>query len=99
MEHKSCAKDNHQEDTMKINNLEHAWIWIWYNDVTRVFVLLGLPVVPIVLIVSVMFGPGEYLRTVALVTYMLFFVWMVIDNDYSKLRRIGMNEYRKKLKN
>lgn len=82
---------------METNRLKRAWIWIWYNDITRLCVLLGLPVIPVMLIAMSIFGPGEYLRTVAGAAYILFFGWAMIDNDYSNLRRIGMNEYRKKI--
>ena len=82
---------------MEKNKFKRAWIWIWYNDITRIFVLLGLPVIPILIIVSTIFGDGEYLRVVAVVTYVVFFGWALIDNNYSNLRRIGMNEYRKKI--
>jgi len=82
---------------METNRLKRAWIWVWYNDITRICVLLGLPVIPVVLLTAMIVGPGEYLRTVAWITYILFFGWALIDNDYSNLRRIGMNEYRKKI--
>ena len=82
---------------METNKLKRAWIWFWYNDITRMCIFLGLPVVPVVVLTGLAFGPGEYLRTVAVLTYVLFFVWALIDNDYSNLRKIGMNEYRKKI--
>jgi len=79
------------------NKFKRAWIWFWYNDITRIFIIIGLPIIPIVLLVAYLFGTGEYLRNVALITYGFFLCWLMIDNDYSKLRRIGMDEYRKKL--
>ena len=82
---------------METNKFKRAWLWIWYNDITRLCVLLGLPVLPVIMVCYLAFGPGEYLRTVAGVAYIGFFVWALIDNDYSNLRRIGMNEYRKKI--
>lgn len=82
---------------METNKFIRAWIWFWYNDITRLCVLIGVPVIPVVAATTAVFGPGEYLRTVAGVTYVLFFAWALIDNDYSNLRRIGMNEYRKKI--
>ena len=85
------------EVAMETNKLKRAWIWLWYNDVTRFAVLLGLPIIPVILLVAYFFGVGEYLRTVAMFAYMFTFGWMIIDNDYSNLRRIGMTEYRKKI--
>ena len=82
---------------METNKLKRAWIWLWYNDVTRFAVQLGLPIIPVILLVAYFFGVGEYLRTVAMFAYMFTFGWMIIDNDYSNLRRIGMTEYRKKI--
>lgn len=82
---------------METNKFKRAWIWLWYNDITRLCVLFGLPVIPVILITILIFGTGEYLRTVSGVTYILFFGWALFDNDYSNLRRIGMNEYRKKI--
>lgn len=82
---------------METNKFKRAWIWLWYNDVTRFCVILGLPVFPVTTIFHLVFGPGEYLRIIAVVTYIGFFTWAIIDNDYSNLRRIGMNEHRKKI--
>lgn len=83
---------------MAINKFTRAWIWLWYNDCTRLAVLFGIPVIPVVLLSAYLFGTGEYLRHVAGVTYIIFFSWAIIDNDYSNLRRIGMDEYRRKIK-
>lgn len=82
---------------MEKNRLKRAWIWIWYNDVTRICVLMGLPVIPLIFVIAIVFGHGEYLRILALVAYGVLVGWAMIDNDYSNLRRIGMNEYRKKI--
>ena len=82
---------------METNKFKRAWIWFWYNDITRVCILMGLPVMPTVFAVGFFFGAGEYLRVVAMLTYALTFGWVMFDNDYSNLRRIGMNEYRKKI--
>jgi len=79
------------------NKFKRAWIWLWYNDITRLCVLFGLPVVPVLLFAIIIFGLCEYLRTLAVLTYVGFFVWALIDNDYSNLRKIGMDEYRRKI--
>ena len=80
------------------NKYKRAWIWFWYNDVTRFCVLFGIPVIPVLLVSVALFGTGEYLQALGVGTYMFFFGLALLDNDYSNLRRIGMNEYRKKLK-
>lgn len=82
---------------METNKFKRAWIWFWYNDITRMCILMGLPIIPVVLAVGFIFGFGEYLRGVAMFTYAFTFGWALLDNDYSNLRRIGMNEYRKKI--
>lgn len=77
--------------------LVRAWIWLWYHDYTRLALMLGLHL-PLVLLLSAwLFGTGEYLRTVALLTYGATFAWLMLDNDYSNLRRIGLNESRRPL--
>ena len=82
---------------METNKFIRAWIWFWYNDITRLCIILGLPVIPVIAVVAAVFGPGEYLRTVAGFTYIFIFGWALLDNDYSNLRRIGMDEHRKKI--
>lgn len=79
------------------NRIKRAWIWLWYNDVTRFCVIAGVPIIPITAATCAFFGPGEYLRNVSACAYLAIFLWACIDNDYSNLRRIGLNEYRKKL--
>ena len=79
------------------NKLVIAWIWFWYNDATRICIMLGVPIVPALVVAYYIFCPGEYLRWVAATTYLLFFGWAGADNDYSNLRRIGLNEYRRKM--
>ena len=84
-------------DNSPVTPIERAWIWFWYNDATRLLMLIGVPVVPVVALCAVVFGPGEYLRAVALATYGGLVGWALVDNDYSKLRKIGRDEYRRKM--
>ena len=79
------------------SKIERGWIWLWYNDITRLCVLTGVPSLLIVFICFLLFGSGEYLRIIAGFSYVVFFVWASVDNDYSKLRRIGMTEFRRKI--
>lgn len=73
------------------------WIWFWYWDVTRIFCMLGLPVLPLVWLLAYVGVSGEERRTYCLIAYFSMFCWMALDSDYSKLRRIGLDEYRNPL--
>lgn len=79
------------------NKFKRAWIWFWYNDITRICIITGLPIIPILLLCCYLFGTGEYLRGVAMFSYCFFVGWAFLDNDYSNLRKIGLDEYRRKL--
>jgi hypothetical protein len=59
--------------------------------------MLGIPAIPVTLASWLIFGQGEYLREVAMFTYLFFVACALFDNDYSNLRRIGMDEYRNKI--
>lgn len=86
-----------QDVEMETNKMVRAWIWFWYNDATRICIMIGVPIMPALIVSYAIFGPGEYLREVAMATYLLFFGWAMADNDYSNLRRIGLDEHRRKL--
>ncbi len=79
------------------NKLKRKWIWIWYNDTTRLLTMLGIPTLLLAFVCASLFGVGEYISGVCATHYVAMFGWMLIDNDYSNLRRIGMNEYREKI--
>ena len=83
---------------METNKFKRAWIWFWYNDVTRWGTVLGIPSIFMVVVVYGLFGWGEYLLCIAVISYIIFLAWAIIDNNYSNLRRIGMDEYRNKIK-
>jgi len=82
----------------KIGKLHAAWIWFWYNDMTRTFFV----VIPThyLIIVPVLLWSGMDVKSIGDILwpiYGLILAWAFIDNDYSNLRKIGLNEYRKKL--
>ena len=80
------------------NKFIRAWIWFWYNDITRVCILLGLHLIltiPLLILVGV---SGESLKTIVMAQYVFMIVWAVADNDYSNLNRIGLSVNRKPLK-
>mgnify|MGYP001250052153 CR=1 FL=1 len=83
----------------EINPLKRAWIWFWYNDVVRFLVILiptyFVVVIPLLFFVGV---PPKYMGNTLSLIYMIGCVWAMLDNDYSNLRRIGLDEYRKPLK-
>jgi len=82
---------------MEKNRFKRAWIWMWYNDITRLCALIGLPTAALILVIGFVFGFGEYLRVVAMLHYYVMLGWMLLDNDYSNLKRIGLNEHREKI--
>lgn len=83
---------------IETNKFKRAWIWVWYSETTRILVLTGLPALLITMAMGATFGSGEYLRVIAGFSYAFLFGWGVIDNDFSNLRRIGLDEYRNKIK-
>lgn len=85
------------EYKQETNKFKRLWIWLWYNDITRLSIMIGLPLIPMAIICIFLFGGGEYLRYLLLTMYTFLICWMLIDNDYSNLRRIGMNEYRERI--
>jgi hypothetical protein len=56
------------EVVMETNKFKRAWIWFWYNDITRICILMGMPIIPVVFTVGFIFGFDEYLRGVAQTT-------------------------------
>jgi len=66
------------------------WIWFWYCDVTRLLIpLCGLHLVAVIPLMAFLGIDGEDRRTGAMVAYVLVLCWAMLDNDYSKLYRIG----------
>jgi hypothetical protein len=80
------------------NKFKRAFIWIWYNDVFRLICMMGVPVLPVFISMVVLGFPIELVKTVTAVLYVLLIGVLWLFNDYSNLRRIGMDEYRKRLK-
>ena len=82
---------------METNKYKRAWIWFWYNDITRICILLGAPLIPVAAMLMLLNINPEIIRKICVTIYAMLFAWMIMDNDYSNLRRIGMDEYRRKL--
>ncbi len=78
--------------------LVRAWIRFWYNDATRLVMMLGVPLLPLVLLLAYLGIDGELRRGLTMGAYVLLFGWMMLDNDYSNLRRIGLDENRRPLR-
>lgn len=75
-----------------------AWIWFWYNNATRLFVVL-FPSYFIFLIPALQHVGLEdqtFRQTLSFV-YLAVFGWAVLDNDYSNLERIGLDVERRPL--
>jgi len=83
---------------METNKIKHFWIWFWYNDTTRLCVLFGayLPLIAIFLYRAGL--DAEAIKRTIIFIYLAVIVWAIVDNDYSKLRHIGLDEHRRKLK-
>ena len=81
---------------MEKNKIKIAWIWLWYNDITRVFIVL-IPTYFVVLIPFMLYigVPENAFSNILSIVYVIVLVWGVCDNDYSNLRRIGLDEYRR----
>lgn len=86
-----CVK---KQETRK---LVRAWIWFWYNDVTRLAVLLGVPAVLAAVVLAWLGVDGEARKSGVLATYVVGLIWALLDNDYSQLNRIGLSVYRRPL--
>lgn len=55
--------------------------WFWYNNMTRIVLLLGGHMV-ILLPIMLLFGAdASTIKVVALVTWLALYVWMVSDNQ------------------
>ncbi len=78
--------------------LVRAWIGFWYNDTTRLLCLVGLPLLPLAGVLALLGIDGVWRERLTLGAYGALFVWMFLDNDYSRLRHIGLDEYRNPLK-
>lgn len=89
-----------QEKTEKrfLTKINHFWIWFWYSDLTRMFVVL-IPsyfviLIPLLVWIEV---PESYFASILSFCYFFVFFVAMMDNDYSNLRKIGLDEYRRKL--
>jgi len=78
--------------------MKKAWIWFWYNQWTRIFVVL-IPTYFVILIplLKLLGVPEETFNKYLGLIYMGIFWWAVFDNDFSKLRHIGLDEHRRPL--
>ncbi len=81
-----------------IYKLHYFWIWFWYNTTTRIlFVLIPghfIFSVPLMFYLNVQ---PELFKDILIFSYIFVITIAIIDNDFSKLRKIGLDEYRKKL--
>lgn len=83
----------------KISKLHAAWIWFWYNDTTRILLVM-VPTYFIVLIPLLWFlgvRDSETIRGIAMFSYIAIFSFAMMDNDYENLNKIGLTVYRKKM--
>lgn len=82
----------------EVSTLERAWIWFWYNDFTRVLVvMMGVHLIPTVFLLRYFEVCGDVAKWLIIAQYSVVFYLAMIYNDYTNLRKIGMDEFRNKL--
>lgn len=77
------------------------WIWFWYNDYTRMFVVLiptyMLILVPVLLLILPQSVITSWMPQITAYIYLIVFTWAMLDNDYTNLNKIGLDVYRNPL--
>jgi len=88
----------HLQINSERSSFKRAWIWFWYNDVTRLLVVVFpsyfIFVIPLLQVLQV---PADYFADILCTMYFVGLLWAMADNDYTNLYRIGLTPYRKKL--
>ena len=80
------------------NPLHRLAVRVWYSDLFRMyFVLLPLWLIPVALLLLRAGVGADACRTICVVLYPVLCGAALTFNDYSNLRRIGLNEYHKKI--
>jgi len=78
--------------------VKRLWIRFWYNDITRfIGVLCGGHLLLWVPVLKLLNFPAAHLSQAVVFGYIAILLWACIDNDYTKLRSIGRDEYGRKL--
>lgn len=82
------------------NPFKRVCIKIWYSEWFRfAFILCPLWLVVSVLILMLVFPTAsEFIRTVFFIVYSSLLAAGIIKNDWSELRKIGLDEYHRPLK-
>ncbi len=82
-----------------MGKFQKCWIWFWYNDITRIFLVL-IPTYCVLLVPLLLWfnlAPDIIAKVIGAV-YLIILVIASVDSSYSNLRKIGLDENRKKLK-
>ncbi len=83
-----------------IHPVHRAWIWFWFNDWTRLLVVgLGGHLLLFIPLLYALGVQGEALRSASIGLYLAILGWAMVDNDYTNLNKIGLDVYRRPLKN
>jgi len=84
----------------QVQNPVHRFvIKTWYSEWFRLLIVLGVPYVPMLTYFSCKYNWGADLsKTVVLGSYILGWIFGLSINDWSNLRRIGLTEYHRKIK-
>jgi hypothetical protein len=79
--------------------LVRAWIWFWYNDTTRLLLILLPGHLLLTLPLLYWLGlSGESLKNGAIALIAAGYFWAFLHNDYTQLHRIGLSTNRKPLR-
>jgi hypothetical protein len=80
------------------NPYKRAWIWFWYNDATRIILVIGGGLALFVFLVAAALGVKRDLALdLSMFVYFGCFCWALADNDYTNLYRIGLDVNRRPL--
>ena len=81
------------------NRLKRAFIWIWYSGKFRViFILFNFWwLLPLMLWLYSLGLDIQAVKCIAFLLHMSLFMMGCIFNDFSNLRKIGLDEYRNSL--
>lgn len=84
----------------KISKLEYAWIWFWYNDITRIFFVVipsyFIIIIPLILWIFPDISEESF-KTTLIFTYMVVLLFAFNFNDYTNLNKIGLTTNRTKI--
>lgn len=80
------------------NPLHRLFIRVWYSDWFRlIFILIPIWLIPVSIIMILCNVDPDICTGICIVLYITVFMLGLTFNDYSNLRRIGLDEYHRKI--